>query len=183
MGLANVTAEVGDAERLELPEGSFDGAYARWVMFVVGDADAVAEGVARALRPGGTFVAQEYCSYEGVYVSPRAPVFARVFGAVAESIRASGGDPDVGSRLPELMRRHGVEPRSVRPLQRVARPGTALWEWPRGFFENFLPTLVAEGRIGPGDAEEFMDEWHWRTLDPDAFFWTPPMVEVVGVKG
>ncbi|HET6232157.1 MAG TPA: methyltransferase domain-containing protein [Longimicrobiaceae bacterium] len=182
-GLANVSAEVGDVERLPLAAASFDGAYARWVLFVVSDPDAVVASVGRALRTGGTFVVHDYCHYEGAFVSPPAPVFARGFRAVAESIRAHGGDPDVGAALPAMMRRHGLEPRSVRPIQRIARPGTALWKWPETFFDNYFPSLVESGLLTEAERAEFMDGWHRRANDPASFFWTPPMIEIVGVKG
>ena len=71
---------------------------------------------------------------------------------------------------------------SLRPLVRLGRPGTALWDWPRTFFTNFLPALVEMGEITEDDRETFDREWAVRARDPSAYLLTPPMVEVVAMK-
>ncbi len=182
-GIENVTARVGDVETLELPEESLDGAYARWVLCFVTDPEAVVAGVARALRPGGAFLIHDYLHYAGVTVAPESPAFRRVFDAVIESWRAHGGDPNVGTRLPALMRRCGLEVREIRPLSRIAHPGSALWQWPETFFRGYIPQLVGWGFLTEDEAAAWWTEWEARSRDPAAFFLTPPMVEVVGVRG
>ncbi|CAA9297287.1 MAG: hypothetical protein AVDCRST_MAG11-577, partial [uncultured Gemmatimonadaceae bacterium] len=102
---------------------------------------------------------------------------------VARSFREHGGDPDVGQRLPALMREAGLAVRSVRPIVRVARPGSALWEWPATFFANYLPALVQAGTLTEDERLAFVRAWDERSRSPDAFLLTPPMVEVVGVAG
>ncbi|HEX2204034.1 MAG TPA: methyltransferase domain-containing protein [Longimicrobium sp.] len=180
-GAAHLTAEVGDVAAMELaPE--FDGAWARWVLCFVPDPAAVVRSVARALRPGGRFVVQDYLKYEGVVMAPEDPAFDRVWAAMVASWRASGGDAHVGAAVPSLMEAAGLEVVDVRPIVRGARPGTALWQWPRTFFTNFLPTLVAGGFVTAADAAAFDARWAERERDPGAFFSTPPMVEVVGVR-
>jgi len=49
LGVGNVSAEVQDAETLELPPEHFDGAYARWVLTFVRRPDAVVAGVLDSL--------------------------------------------------------------------------------------------------------------------------------------
>jgi SAM-dependent methyltransferase len=181
-GAANVEARVGDVQRLELPAGSMDGAWARWVLCFVADPEATVAGVARALRPGGVFVVHDYLHYEGIVLAPHAPGFIRVIDAVSRSWRAGGGDPDVGMRLPQIMARCGMEVREIRPVIRVARPGAPLWHWPRSFFTGHVPRLVEGGWLAEGDAEEFRQEWEEHSADPAAFLLTPPMVEVIGVR-
>jgi SAM-dependent methyltransferase len=179
-GLAHVEARVQDLEQLALPEASIDGAFARWVLCFVRDPAEVVARVARALRPGGAFVVMDYCHYEGFALAPHAPASERVIAAVAESFRRAGGNPEVGRDVPGLMRRAGREVETLRPLVRLARPGTALWSWPWTFFENYLPGLVASGGLSAEDHAEFAREWAARSRDPDAFLLTPPMVEVIG---
>ena len=181
-GVGNVTAQVSNVEELDLPTAIFDGAFARWVLCFVSSPEAVVKGVARALKPGGTFVVQDYCHYEGVSIGPWADVFERVFRAVAETWRVRGGNPNVGSEVPAVMDHCGLEVREINPIARIARPGSALWQWPDSFFRNYLPTLVELGGITEAERVAFEDEWRARAADPAAFFATPPMVEVVGVK-
>jgi SAM-dependent methyltransferase len=180
-GIRNVTVELGDVAALELP-ARFDGAWARWVLCFVADPAAVVRGVAAALRPGGRFVVQDYMKYEGVMMAPEDPAFDAVFSAIVTSWRDSGGDPHVGARLPALMEEAGLEVAHVRPIVRGARPGSAVWQWPRTFFTNFLPVLVRGGYITREQADAFDARWAERERTPGAFFSTPPMVEVIGVK-
>lgn len=179
---ANVEARVEDLTQLSQAPASVDGAFARWVLCFVADPAAVVARVARALRPGGTFVAMDYCHYEGFRTGPDSDVVQRVFAAVARSWRDHGGEPDIGLQLPQLMTAAGLKVREVRPLVRIGRPGTALWEWPRTFFQVFLPMLVSDGRLDAADADAFFAEYERRSGDPSAWFMTPPMVEVVAVK-
>lgn len=177
-GVSNVDARVADLAALEQPAASVDGAFARWVMCFLPDPATVIAHVARALRPGGTFAIMDYSFYEGFRVAPPSGAVQHVFRVVADSFRAHGGNPNVGMDLPAHMTAAGLEVREIRPLVRVGRPGTALWEWPRTFFQVFLPTLVAEGRLGAAEHAAF-----WEAFDAATFFTSPPMVEVIGVKG
>ena len=141
-GLTRITAALGHVERLTLPKAAFDGAYARWVLCFVENPDAVVSGVARALKKGGAFVIQDYLNYEGVLIGPNCEVFRRFFKMVAQSWRRRGGNPDIGAEIPDILARHGFEVREIKPLLRVARPGSPLWKWPETFFENYLPVLA-----------------------------------------
>jgi len=180
--LNNVIASVGNLERLKLPASTFDGAYARWVLCFVKHPEAVVAGVARALKRGGVFVVQDYFDYEGVLIAPDCDVFKRVFKMVARSWRMRGGNPDIGAEVPRLMSRCGFAVREIRPIVRVARPGSPLWKWPETFFANYLAPLVEWGLISKSDGKNFQREWRRRSRDPSAFFVTPPMIEFIGVK-
>lgn len=181
-GVRNVEMRLADVEELDIAESSVDGAYARWVLTFVGRPEAVVEGVARALKPGGAFVVQDYSNYTGAFLAPQSAITARVFEAVAASFRARGGDPDVASRVPTLMERCGLRVTEINPLIRIARPGSALWHWPVRFFSNYLPALVASGGITEAERVAFNHEWDARANDPASFFSTPPVAEIIGVK-
>ncbi len=53
-GTANATAVVGDAEALDLPDGTFDGVLGGFMIFFASDPHRVLSEIRRALRPGGT---------------------------------------------------------------------------------------------------------------------------------
>lgn len=181
-GHAHVEPHVQDLEQLALDPASVDGAFARWVLCWVRDPAEVVTRVARALRPGGAFVVLDYCHYEALMMAPRGEATDRIIRAVTDSFRRSGGNPDVGRDVPAMMRAAGLEIETLRPIVRLARPGTALWEWPWRFFENFLPGLVASGGLSADDHAAFRREWAERSRDPAAWLLTPPMVEVIGRK-
>lgn len=182
LGLANISVEVQDVEALALPAESFDGAYARWVLTFVRRPEAVVAGAAKALKPGGRLVVHDYSHYTGVQLAPEDPAMHRVVEAIVRSWKDGGGDPNVGARVPRMMHDAGLEVVSITPLARIARPGDALWQWPRTFYDNFLPQLVAGGYLAEEGRLAFETVWAARAADPAAFLATPPMVEVVGVR-
>ena len=181
-GVHHVDVRHQNLESLDLDAGSIDGAFARWVLCYLPDPGAVIAQVARALRPGRALAVMDYCRYEGFAMAPASEAVQAVIAAVARSFRTHGGNPDVGLDLPAHMHRAGLEVRSVRPLVRVGRPGTALWEWPGTFFENYLPTLVEMGEITDAERRAFERDWRDRARSRDSWFLSPPMVEVIGVK-
>jgi SAM-dependent methyltransferase len=180
-GISNVAVEVQDVEELAFPPESFDGAYARWVLTFVRRPEAVVAGAAKALRRGGRLVVHDYSNYAAFQVAPEDPAVHRVVQAVVASWRDGGGDPNVGTRAPRMMVDAGLEVVSITPIARVARPGDALWQWPRTFFDNFLPHLVQTGHLGEDERQAFDAVWAERAADPASYLATPPMVEVVGV--
>jgi ubiquinone/menaquinone biosynthesis C-methylase UbiE len=181
-GVHNVSALAQNVERLEIGEKSFDGAYTRWVLCFVEDPEAVVAGVAKALKPGAPFVVQDYLNYTGITFAPPSEAFSRGIAATVRSWRDRGGDPNVGAHLAAIMARCGLEATSVTPIVRIARPGSALWQWPETFFRGYLPNLVEWGLLAAEEAAAFLEEWERRAEDPGAFLLTPPMVEVIGTK-
>ena len=181
-GIRNIVTALGTVEKLPVPERGFDGAYARWVLCFVRKPEAVLAGVKDRLRKGGLFLIQDYFRYEGITVAPDAEIFRRIFRAVNESWRVRGGDPDIGCKLPGLLVRGGFKVRDIRPIVRLARPGSTLWNWPDSFFDIYLPTLVKMRLITAAHERAFRRAWAERSRDPSAFFTSPPMVEIIAEK-
>ncbi len=181
-GLPHVEVRRCDVQRLDLDASTIHGAFARWVLCYLEDPESVVERVSLALKPGGAFAVQDYFNYRSLTLSPRSEALDCVVAAIAQSWQARGGDIDVAGRLPTMMRRCGLDIHDVRPIVRVARPGTALWEWPATFFMSFVPTLVNGEFLTQEQADAFFDDWRERSSNPDAFFLTPPVLEVLGVK-
>lgn len=190
LGLENIIdARVGDVQALGLDGVEADGAYARWVLCFVEQPEEVVAGVARALRSGGRFVVQDYYHYEAVRLGPPAKVLDTVIAAVKEAWLARKGDPQIGLRLPAMMVKSGLQVRSIRPMVRIAHGGSEagaggspLWNWPITFFSNFLPVLEEKKLLSRSQTEEFLALLREYAGREDAFFASPPMVEIVGEK-
>lgn len=179
LGIANIETHLADAQAMEIPASSVDVAYARWLLCFVPKPEVVIESVVRSLKPGGVFAVQDYVNWAALSLSPESAAFLRVMPEVGRSWRDRGGDWQVGQRLPAMMAGAGLQIEEIRPLQRLARPSDPLWEWPTSFFSNFIPMLVEQGKVSPADWEELQRDWAERTKDPNAFFWTPSMVEII----
>ena len=181
-GINHIRAALRNVERLQLPAGKFDGAYARWVFCFVKKPDAVAAGVARGLKKGGLFVIHDYFNYDSVVIAPRHDIFRKFFLMTSRSWKIHGGDPDIASRLPQILSANGFRIREANPILRSARPGSPLWQWPDSFFRNYLPVLVEMKLLTAREADIFRREWKRRSENPGSVFITPPMLEIIAEK-
>ena len=181
-GLAQLAARVERVEALRLEPGCLDGAFARWLFCFLPDPAPVIERVVSGLRPGGRFVVWDYLNYHATKLHAPSPAFDRVLAAVSESWQRSGGDLNVGERLPGLLTGAGCRVLDRVPLVRFARPGTELWQWPTGFFFGYVPRLVEAGLLTEAERRAFEAEWHEREQDPGAFLSAPPMVGIIAEK-
>lgn len=162
--------------------GSFDLAYARWVLCFVPRPMDVVRGVAGLLKAGGRWVVHDYFNYESMALAPRCASFERVVKAVGASWRSRGGDPDVMARVPGMCVEAGLTVEHLSCDERVARPGDAMWTWPDTFFRIFVPTLVQHGFLSQPHADEFTDDWRKWSKMPGAFGHLPPVYRMVARK-
>jgi len=172
----------GDVQTLELPEDSFDGAVARWLFCFLSDPAAAIGGVARALRPGGRFAVMDYFNYMAVGFFPPKPALARPFTAVYRSFRDSGGDLDVGGKLPTALADAGFEIESLTPICETARPDAPVWQWFLDFKESFFPKLIEDNYLSGEELGAFEAALAAYSPRPDAFFFPPPMIAIVARK-
>ena len=124
----------------------------------------------------------DYFNYAATMLCPHDPAFPPVLEAVAESWRASGGSLDVGGQLATWCEQSGLEVTHLAQGSRLARPGEALWEWPKRFFRGYLPKLEEAGLLDSHQVLAFERAWLERESTPGSFFMTPPMVELIAHK-
>ena len=177
-----ITTLHGDLHDLELEAESLDGAYARWVFCFLRHPEQVLARVAAAMRPGARLAISDYFNYGAFTLAPRSAALDRVVLAVKESWRRIDGDLAIQGRMPELMEGCGLEVLSVHNSSRIAHPGSPLWNWPRLFFDGFLPKLVAMELITTQEADAFNQDWYERANDGSSYLSLPPIYELVAVK-
>jgi SAM-dependent methyltransferase len=179
--VSQIQAEVVDAAEYEIPDAALDGAICRWVLMFLPNPGRAIDRVARALRPGGMLAVMEYVNFRSISLWPRAKSFDRLYEAVYGLIHNSGGDPDIGGRIPELARDAGLETVALLPYWRLGRPGSSLWKWLEAVNRNHA-NLVAEGLLTPTQLEEYERHWAERSADPAAFFTAPPVLVTLARK-
>ena len=139
--------------------------------------------VVAGLRPGGRLVIWDYLNYRATTLQPRSPVFDRVLAAVKESWKATGGDLDVGARLPGLVVKSGCRLVDLVPLvEGSSDPARRFWDWPTQFFFGYVPRLVEAGLLTEADRCAFEAEWRARERDPGTFLSSPPMIGIIAEK-
>ncbi len=182
LGIEQLTAWVEKVEELRLEPASLDGAFARWIFCFLPDPAPVIDRVVSGLRPGGRLVIWDYLNYSATTLHPRSPVFDRVLAAVCESWKRTGGNLDVGARLPGLIVKSGCRLVDLVPLAKFIRPGTMFWDWPTQFFFSHVPRLIEAGLLTETERCAFEAEWRVRERDPGTFLSPPPMIGIIAEK-
>ena len=93
----------------------------------------------------------------------------------------SGGDPDIGLRVPHLLTAAGFQILELLPILRVGRPGSPLWDWLDLHNRNH-PNLVEAGLLTEAELDAYYREWEERSADPAAFFTAPPVLATIATK-
>jgi len=181
-GFENVEARVADLERFDLPPGSVDGVYGRWVLMYLpdGEARALATRVAKWLRPGGACALAEFCNYRHIGIYPPIEHFGLVVEALMRGAAGErGGNPEIGCVLPGLLDEAGLDV-ELAVATKAIRTGTVEWRWPDTLFRQILPMLVDKGYLAGEIQDDFIAEWEERSRDPSTVFFSSPVLEVVG---
>jgi ubiquinone/menaquinone biosynthesis C-methylase UbiE len=180
--IANVRIYELDLMTDEIPAGPFDFSWCRWVMCFVSDPDLAIKKVAAVLKKGGRAIFHEYGHYLTWRLLPPRPLMERFKEHVVESWRASGGEPDIGLHLPDLLTNHGLTVRSITPHIFCLRPNDYMWQWPATFIESYPDRLqelgVVDEKFGADLKNELADAE--KTNSP---MLTPLVLEVVAEKG
>ncbi|MCP4659012.1 MAG: methyltransferase domain-containing protein [bacterium] len=184
-GLANIETRTSELEAFELPEGSVDGVYGRWVLMYLPEraAEALTARAARWLRPGGACALAEFCNYRHIHIHPPSAHLPAVAEALMRAVAGDRGcNPEIGNALPGLLHRAGLEV-ELHVVTKAVRATTPQWHWPDALFRDHLPGLVDEGYLTREVLDAFFTEWEERSREPDAVFFGSPMMEAVGRLG
>jgi ubiquinone/menaquinone biosynthesis C-methylase UbiE len=107
-GLGGVEVITADARSTGLPPGSFDLVHARTLLVNLPAPAEVAAEMTRLARPGGWVACMEPDTEHALCYPPH-PAFDRLHDIFTVAFRRNGGDPWIGRRVPELLRRAGLE--------------------------------------------------------------------------
>ena len=164
--------------------GTFDVAYARFVLEHVPDPQRVVNAMAAALRVGGRLVLEDD-DHETFQLWPEPPGVMALWRAYTRTYDRMGADPYVGRRMVQLMSAAGVQPRRIAQLPFGACSGdptfVPLVVNLGGLFDSARDAILATGAFdarGFDDAQEALTAFGER--DDAAFWYTRRYAE--GVK-
>jgi ubiquinone/menaquinone biosynthesis C-methylase UbiE len=178
-GLAQIEPSLGPVETLDIPDGSLDAVYARWLFCWLVDPGAVLERVARAVKPGGVVILQEYLDWAAMKLVPRDAAFDRIVAACMQSWPLARANIDVAELIPAFARRSELEVESFQPIARIGRVGSLEWRWLSTFFENYLPKLVASRLLTEREMQDGLATLAARGADDARFCVGPTMSDIV----
>lgn len=107
-GIANVAFERRDILGGELPSERFGLVYARFLLTHLPEPGWAAARLRDLLVPGGLLVVED-TDFSGHFVHPPSEAFAAYVDLYSRTARRRGADPDIGPRLPGLLRAAGLE--------------------------------------------------------------------------
>jgi SAM-dependent methyltransferase len=121
LGLSNVAFEARDVAEWE-PEHPFDVAYARFLLTHLPRPGLLLSTLRRRIRPGGVVVVEDI-DYRGHFAEPDCPALWRAVELYTKSVQSRGADPNIGPRLPALLRAAGFEDVQMKLVQPAALEG------------------------------------------------------------
>jgi SAM-dependent methyltransferase len=106
-GIVNVEFRSGDVMEPSPGAESFELVYARFLLTHLHDPRGALSNMAAALAPGGV-LAVEDIDFTGHFCDPHSPAFRRFVELYTLTVTGRGCDPNIGPRLPGLLRACGL---------------------------------------------------------------------------
>jgi SAM-dependent methyltransferase len=176
--LINLGEPLGSNDQAKIEPGSWDGAWCRWLCMFLADLDPLLDLCRSALRPGGRLVLHEYIRWDSFSLHPRGTALAKFVRCCIQHWRAQGGDPDVASRLPELLQQRGFRLLDCRSLMACSRGDQAKALWLKDFLGSYPERLAAAGLWQAADQGELEQELTVAAGQPSLWV-TPALVEQI----
>lgn len=181
-GLFNVETRAAHLETFDLHEKSVDGVYGRWALMYLPEAavKSLIGRMAQWLRSGGVCALAEICNYRHIDIHPKSQYLPEIAEALIRAVTGERGcNPEIGNHLPGLLHAVGLDV-EINVTVKAVRATTPEWLWPDALFRNHLPALVQEGFLASNIYDDFLAEWEALSHDPEAIFFSSPMMEVIG---
>jgi ubiquinone/menaquinone biosynthesis C-methylase UbiE len=164
-------ANVGD----EQPDAAFDLLHARFLLTHLADPQRAVERFYRWLRPGGLAVLVDI-DYSGCFVYPESAAFRRYHELYCAAVRQKGADPDIGPRLPVLLKTSGFEEIGVLVTQPAALEGEVKLAHPITM-ENIADAVVAAGLASRDEVTSITEQLYALAQDPSVVASVPRIVQ------
>lgn len=156
----------------------YDVVYARFLLTHLSDPAGAVGAFYRHLRPGG-IVAVEDIDFDGSVAYPPSKAFTRYRELYCALVRARGGDPNIGPRLPLLLEDAGFDRVEVCVVQPIGTRGEVKLLNPLTM-ENIADAAVRDGLATREETDEIVRELHAFAADPKTVTGLPRVVQAWG---
>ena len=164
-----------------LSQGSWDGAWCRWLAMFLPRLEPLLDLVHQALRPGGALVLHEYVRWDTFSLHPHGALLRRFVACCIQHWRDHGGDPDVASRLPALLERRGFRLAHCRSLMACSAGTAPKALWLQDFLATYPAQLMAAGVWSSSEQEALRTELE-AAAHHTSLWVTPALVEMVWIR-
>ena len=125
LALARKDAEAANVANVEfqqvdacacLWQEEFDLAYARFLLSHLNEPENCLAAMVEACRPGGTIVIED-TDFSGSFCYPTCAAYERYKELYQKVVQRRGGDPNIGPKLPAMLRRAGIQAVELNVIQ------------------------------------------------------------------
>ena len=161
-------------------ESEFDVVHARFLLTHLSDPAGAVDTFYEYLKPGGVVAVQDI-DFTGLFVYPESSAFRRYHELYCQAVRKRGGDPDIGPRLPLLLKDAGFEDVEVTALQPIGWRGevkmiNALT------MENIADACLQEQLATREEIDQIVRDLYEFAADENTIAGTPRIVQSWGRK-
>lgn len=176
-GVANAVFQLSDIREMS-GQPEFDIAYSRFVLTHLPDPAGVVRALYARLRPGG-MIGVEDIDFSGYFTHPKSQAFERYHELYCATVSRRGGDPNIGPRLPLLLKECGFEGVGVCVVQPIATEGEAKLVSPMTM-ENIAGAVLEDGLATREEIDEVVRELYAFAADPNTVAGVPRVVQSWG---
>ena len=177
-----ISPHVMDLVEDEISFENVDAVWIRWVLAFVSRPSEVLAKLGGSLRKGGILVVHEYLNYESFAVVPEDGSIRDFTSQVVEDWRSSGGEPNIGLKLPGLLLENDFRILQMTPLVDVVQPTSFIWQWPASWVRNYPRHLADTGKVSRDWADRVVAALDVAEADAAAIMVTPTVIEIVAEK-
>jgi len=176
-GVANVEFRVADIRQASAaPE--FDVAYSRFLLTHLSDPGGAVKALHAHLRPGGR-IGLEDIDFSGHFTYPESPAFRRYHELYCATVSRRGGDPNIGPRLPVLLKQCGFVDVGTCITQPIGTEGEVKLINPITM-ENIAGAVLEDGLATRAEIDEVVRELFAFAADPNTVAGVPRVVQAWG---
>jgi SAM-dependent methyltransferase len=179
-GLTNVEYRVADVMAPPRDEdlGTFDVVYVRFLLTHLPDPDGAVANLAAQLAPGGVVIVEDI-DFRGHFCDPDVPSFWRMVDWYTRAVQSRGCDPNIGARLPGMLRRAGLTDVDLHVIQ-PAGYSVDLKTLQAITLEKIADAVLTAELVELAEFESTVDELYAAARDPDVLLSLPRIVQTWG---
>jgi SAM-dependent methyltransferase len=177
-GLANVDFRVDDATQPPRDGQLYDVIYARFLLTHLPDPARALACARSRLAPGGVLIVEDI-DFAGHFCHPQSDAFWQYVEWYSQAVRAKGADPNIGPRLPGLLRDTGLLDVGVHVVQPAGMSGDVKLVGPITL-EAIADALLHEQLASHDDVNRTVDDLYDFARDEATFMSLPRIVQAWG---
>lgn len=177
--VTNVTFQQLDACAFSWHD-EFNVAYARFLLSHLNEPEKCLAAMLEACLPGGTTVIED-TDFAGSFCYPTCAAYERYKELYQEAVRRRGGDPNIGPKLPAMLRNAGVQEVELNVIQPAHIHGEGKFMAPFTM-SRISNALIAEGLSTEDEVQQILTELNRVAADSETLISLPRIFQVWGKR-